>query len=94
MSTEENKNYEKQFCVINPLVDAQRVARTWKDTQEQAEAHARRLILSSHEREGGKRTTRLLVVQVVSVVETEPRVRITVRKPTVDDVTPITGGDE
>jgi hypothetical protein len=81
-----------KFCVIHPMVDAQRVPRGWKDNVEDAVAHATRLIEKNHS--NGQKTRRLLVVQVVKVVETPPLVTVQVRDPVPADVSKDDADDE
>lgn len=82
----------QKFCAISPTVNADGIARTWKDTLDEATAHASRIIERSHAR-GSKKVRRLFVVQVVAVVET-PRISLTVRDLAPGDVAPDVFGDD
>ena len=75
---------KKPYCVIHPMVDAQRVQRTWLKTVDEGVAHATKLIEQSKYR--GKLTRKLFVVRVMVVVEPEPQVKVIAREPKDDDL--------
>jgi hypothetical protein len=70
MSTEKTSD-GSWFCVIGPnVVQSHPIKRSWKNSQEEAVAHAERLIRNSFDGSKAK-VQKLLVVKVVEVVEIE-----------------------
>lgn len=90
--TDETTKTASTFCVIG--LTAGNYGRNWKTDKEAAIAHAKKLIRNSATTEGGQpKTRKLLVVQVVSVVEV-PGPQIDARDVNAEDVEDLTSAGE
>lgn len=70
----------KDHCVIGPTAGSGKHARTWLENEDEAIAHATKLLHKTENGAYGQKCDKLFVVKIVAVVELTPP-PTTVRKP-------------